>query len=341
VPTRDKVYINGLKENNIKILECIDDSPSWKKFWRLYKKHKALRDDYDILWVGFSGHILVPFARLISKKPVMFNALSSLSDGIIMSRRKYGFLGWRIVYCWLIDWLAFNSAHISLVDTDARKKFISHKFFIPNKKLIRLYTGVDDSIFVYNPEIKKLPEFTVLFRGALMPESGIKYMLEAAKILKYEPIKFRIMGNGYLAPLVEKMIKELNLDNIEWVKEKLPWEEMTKKMQECHLSLGQLSDHKRQELHITFKTIESMALKIPYVVTKNSYGILEFMKDEKTCIAVKPADPKDLAEKILWAKNNYTQTEKIAENAYQLFKKEFTTKKLSGELKNILSSTAN
>src|SRR3990167_8493640 len=336
IHTRDTVYLNGLKKLGIEIIECRDWSPGLRKFWNLYKKHKALKNNYDILLVGFSGHILVPFTRLISRKKVIFNALGSLYDGIILSRKKYGLLGWRIIYVWLIDWLAFQSAHLSLIDTASREKYIMHKFFISQKKLAILRTGVDDSIFKYNPTIKNLPIFTVLFRGALMPESGIEYMLQVANLLRLEPIKFRIIGSGYLAPLVDKMIKELDLKNVEWLKERLPWDELITKMQECHISLGQLSDYRRQEFHVPFKTIESMALKIPYVVTLNSYGIFEFLTDEETCIGVKPADAKDLAEKILWAKNSQTKLDNIAENAHLLFQQKFTTKKLAEELKNIL-----
>lgn len=337
IHTRDSVYLNGLKKLGVEIVECRDWSPGLKKFRNLYKKHRALKNDYDVLLVGFSGHILVPFARLISRKKIIFNALSSLYDGIIMSRKKYGFLGWRVVYCWLVDWLAFNSSDLSFVDSNSRKKYIMRKFFIPERKLVRLWTGVDDDIFKYNPDIKKLPIFTVLYRGGLLPESGIDTILQAANTLRNEPIKFRIMGTGYLAPLVEKMIKELDLKNVEWITRFLPWQEMVSKMQECHLSIGQISSTelvRRQPYHVAFKTLESMALKIPYVISSNNLGILEFLTDRETCIVINPADAEDLARTIIWARDNYDKVEIIAENAYNLYRKEFTQEVLARKLLN-------
>src|SRR3989338_8147856 len=204
-----------------------------------------------------------------------------------------------MAYCWLIDWVAFNSAHLTLLDTDARKKYVMRKFFIPEKKLARLWSGVDNTIFVYNQAIQKLPVFTVLFRGALMNEAGIEYLIQAANLLKNEPINFRIIGSGVNAPLLTKMLTELKLKNVEWISERLSWEDLIKKTQECHISIGQLSDHWRQNLHITFKTIESMALKIPYVMTNNSYGMLEFLKDNETCFLINPEDSPNLTQKIL------------------------------------------
>ncbi len=337
-PTRDIVYLNGLRNLGVEIVECRDSSLGIRKFWQLWKRHRALADNYDVLLVGFAGHILVPFARLISKRKIVFNSLGSLYDGIIGSRKKYGFLGWRTIYCWLVDWLAFNSAHLTLLDTNARKKYVMHKYFIPENKLVRLWSGVDDTIFIYDEKTKKLPNFTVLFRGALMPEAGIEYLIQVADILKNDDVQFRIIGSGYMAPLLEKLINNFDLHNIEWIPERLSSDMLIGKMLECHVSIGQLSDHWRQGFHVPFKTIESMALKLPYVVTNNSRGILEFLKDGETCLCTAPANAHDLAKKILWLKNNPIEASRISQNAFLLFQREFTTKALTDKLINILAS---
>ena len=337
-PTRDIVILNGLRNLGVEIIECRDFSPGLKKFWRLWQKHRALHGQYDILLVGFSGHILVPFARLISRKKIVFNTLGALYNGVIDSRKKYGFLRLRALYCLLIDWLAFHSADLTFVESDARKKYIMRRFFVPERKLVKIWPGADDTVFIYIPNIKKLPVFTVLFRGALMPESGIEYMLQAAHILRDEPINFRIMGAGYLAQLVSKMIRELNLRNVEWITERLQWREMTAKIQECHISLSQLSAHKRQGFHVPFKTAESMALKVPFLVPRNSFGVLEFLIEDETCFCVKPADAQDLAQKIMQLRGRPDDLARIAENAFRFFKKNFTTEAVAQELKNIFKT---
>ena len=76
IHARDAVYLRGLKENGVEIIECRDSSPGWIKYWRLYKKHRVLRNSYDVLMVGYTGHVLVPLARLISNKKIIFNALA-------------------------------------------------------------------------------------------------------------------------------------------------------------------------------------------------------------------------------------------------------------------------
>ncbi len=338
-PPRDAVYLNGLGENGVEIVERLDDSSSWKKFLNLFKKHWAIGKNYDFVWVGYTAHILVPFARLISRKKIIFNALGSLYEGIVVSRGLGSPFSPRSIYCWLIDFLAFHCASLSLVESNEQKKYIAKKFLVNEKKLLRAWTGADEKIFYYDPGIKKLPAYTVLFRGGFLPESGIEYVLEAAKILEKEDVKFRIIGWGMLEGMVEEMIKRLGLKNVEWIRNKLPLEELRVKMQECHLSLGQLSNHERLERTIPHKAFESITMKITYLTARNR-GILELLTENQTCFCCNPADAKDLAQKILELKNRSELKGQVVENAYQLYLRELTPKILAKKILDSLSNYA-
>lgn len=328
LPARDAVYIRGLRENDVEIINCTDGSPGIKKFINLYKKHRTLKNSYDLMWVGYSGHILVPFIKLISRKKIIFNSLCSLYEGIIISRVRGSEFSLKAAWIWLIDFLAFHSADISLIETGAQKKWLMKKFFLRDNKLLVALTGVDDSVFFYDPSIKKLPTFTVLFRGGFLPESGIEYAIGAAEILKNEDIKFIILGSGIMEPLVKQLLAKFESKNIEWIKERLDYDTLRKKMQECHLALGQLSDHERLTRTIPHKAFESIVMKLPYLTARNK-AVLELLTENETCFCCNPADPQDLADKILWIKNNYTEAQKIAENAYQLYLRKLTPKILA------------
>ena len=77
IAPRDRVYLDGLRALGVAVFPCVDNSRGFLKFWRLWKKHKTLRGAYDILWVGYLSTMVVPLARLISRKKVVFNALDS------------------------------------------------------------------------------------------------------------------------------------------------------------------------------------------------------------------------------------------------------------------------
>jgi len=71
--TTNKVLINGLRQNGVLVLECYDHSPGLKKFLKLFFKHWKLRNEYDAMIIGFAGQLAVPFAKIITRKPVIFS----------------------------------------------------------------------------------------------------------------------------------------------------------------------------------------------------------------------------------------------------------------------------
>lgn len=318
IPARDSSYLKGLRENGAEIIDIRDHTPGLKKFQNLYKKHKEVANNYDLLWVGYSAHILVPFARLITRKPVVFNSLLSFYEGKIVSRKQGTWYSPMGIYCWLVDFLAFNSATLNLIENQATIDYISKSFLVPKRKMLITHTGVNEDDFFFNPSISKLPQFTVLFRGALLPDCGIEYFVEAAKILSNESIKFRLLGDGLLAPKVENALKIFNLKNFEWIKERLDIADLRKKMQECHLQIGWLSDELRSLLSVEHKTFESLIMKIPFLHGRTP-GIMELLKENETGFYCNLMDAKDLAKKIYELKNNPELLDRVAENGYQLF----------------------
>jgi len=332
IPSRDAIYLNGFRKNDVEIVECRDWTRGWKKIPALYYKHKKLKNNYDILWIGYSGHLLVVFARLISKKPVIFNALASLYEGMVLARGHRGFLGIKALWYWLVDFIAFRAATVTLVESNAQKEYLKKKFFLPDKKFYRAWTGANEKDFFFDPDIKKLQYFTVLFRGAFLPESGIEYLLQAANLLKNTDIYFRIIGTGMQKENVHKLIKRYCLENIEWIQKRLSIDELRKNMLQCHLSIRQLSNHERLDRTIPFKAFESLVMKLPYLTARNK-GVMELLKENKTCIACNPADVTDLADKILKLKNDDALRQCIAKNGYVLYKTRLTENILA---KNVL-----
>src|SRR3989344_60540 len=134
IPTRDAVYLKGLQEGGVEIIDIRDSSAGVSKFLTIYRRHRDVKGEYDVLWVGYSAYILVPFARLISRKPIVFNALLALYDGIIVSRKQAAGFSFKGMYCWLTDFLAFHLATLSLIQNTIQIDYISKKYFVSQKK---------------------------------------------------------------------------------------------------------------------------------------------------------------------------------------------------------------
>ncbi len=189
--SRNKTFIKGLRMNNLEVIICDDHSKGIKKYIELIKKHWPIRKQYDIMIVGFPGYVIMPLARIICRKKIIFDAFFTVHDAEIISRRRFKKNQWRYWYIKLIDYLSVKLADYILVESEEQKKYFIKKFKLKEKNIEFIYTGVDEEQFIYK-EIEKFKNFTVLFRGRLMPEAGVTYILKTAKLLEEKDIDFLI-----------------------------------------------------------------------------------------------------------------------------------------------------
>ncbi len=338
IESRNKIYMKGLRQNGVTIIECRDTTRGPLKYLKLFWKHFKIRNAYDFLIVGYPGHVVVPFAKFISKKPVILDALCSLYEGVIISREKHGAFFLREKYTRLVDRLAIRYADIILLETNLQKKFFEENLNAPAHKCVRLFTGADDEVFHLDSNIKKRENFTVVFRGKFLPEAGVPHIITAAKILENSGIDFLIIGNGFLKRDIVTLFEEVKPANMTLILHNLDFQELKTKMQECHVSLGQFGRHKRLSRTIPHKCFESLALGLPYV-TARAEGVAEILRDKENCLFVHAGDSEDLAEKIRLLRDDHVLRENIARNGHALYLKECTPFALAKELLSIIMKT--
>lgn len=327
---RSKIYMKGLRESGVEVLECQSMARGLHKYIELFFKHKNISHKYDALVVGYPSHSVVWFGKLLSRKPVIFDALCTMYEGVVLSRQSRGFLGLRGLYIRFIDWLSVKCADTVLVESEAQRKFFVEKFGFSTKYKV-VYTGADPEVFLIDPLIKKRDNFTVLFRGKFLPEAGIQHIMKSAKILEERGVNFLIIGNGWLEKELRIMNQELGLKNLELITENLSNDDLRKAMLSCHISLGQFANHERLSRTIPHKCYESLALGLPYL-SAQAAGVSEILKSGENCLMCKPADAQDLADKILYLKNNPDLLRELGENGHKLFYEKFTPKILAGEI---------
>jgi glycosyltransferase involved in cell wall biosynthesis len=143
------------------------------------------------------------------------------------------------------------------------------------------------------------------------------------------------MGNGFLEKEIRSLINKLHPKNLTPIYEFLSFDELRSKMLASHVSLGQLENHERLERTIPHKCYESIAMGLPYL-TARTVPVAEILKNGESVLFVNPADPQDLAEKILYLKNNPDLAKKIGENGRKIYQERFTPKALGKEILSIL-----
>ena len=315
-------------------MECRDDGGRFAKYWNLWRKHRLIKNKYDAMIVGYPGHIMAPFAKIISRKPIIADLLGSFKDAQIHSHNS-GVI--RRLKDGIIDWMAVKFSDTVLLESEAQRDFFIKRYG-NLKKFKVLYTGVDESVFYQNDRIKKeISPKIVLFRGRLTPESGIFHILKSAELLKdRKDIVFRIVGFHYrLGQQVKDIIKEKKLANVELVYDYLSEGELFKKMKDASISLGQFESSPRLDRTIPHKVFESMIMGLP-IVTAYSKAVGELLKDGESCLFVKRADPADLAEKILLLTDNPALGKKLADNARAIYDKKCSMSALMVKLFDII-----
>jgi glycosyltransferase involved in cell wall biosynthesis len=328
---RDQITLRGLRENGVTVKEIADNTPGWRKYLNIAREYRSCHKEYDLIMVGYAGSVLVIFMRLLTRKRIIYNSLGPFFDSMIISRGNGAFFSLSAVWYYLIDYLSFHFANRSFMECQSQKNAVAKFFRVDPNKLSVNFVGTDDREFYFNAVIPKLDKFTVVFRGMFLPEAGADVAILAAKELENAGIQFRVIGRGFLQTDVEKLIRRIRPTNVELITTRLPIETLRNKMLECHLSLGQLADHPRLRTTIPHKAFESMAMKLPYLTGENK-GVMEILESGVTCFTVPPGDYHALARKIRELKNKPKELERVAENAYGLYQKEFTPKILAQKI---------
>jgi len=316
---RQDVIRDCLKKNkDIKLIECVYNSKSFFRYLIATWKFLLLpKRDVDIIIVGFRGQEILPFIRLMTRKPIIFDAFISIYDTLCFERRKFepqSLIG-RFTY-WL-DRYDCKIADRVILDTNAHIEYFSKTFHIPKEKFSRIFVGADQSIFYPREVMKKEDKFTIFYYGTGLPLQGIEIILNAAKILESDSmVLFRLAGP--IRRKYKESIDSLNLKNVEYINW-VPYEELPKEIAKADVCLGgHFSSVEKARRVISGKTFQFLAMKKSIIVGENKANG-ELLKHKKNCIMVEMANPKTLANAILELKFDHNLREKIAEAGYQTF----------------------
>ena len=194
---QDRHLIDGLTELGHTVHEICEKGPG--AFSVIKKGIEAETAPYEALIVGFTSPLFVIRTRLAyPRAKIFFNATLPQIEANIISRREYGFLFYKAIKSWLVDFLSFHLSSKVLLESQAQIDFVHRMFLIPKRKLVLSYSGLNEKEFFFDSAVPKAKEFTVLFRGRFLPESGILTVIRAAKILEDSGIQFLIIGHGFM-----------------------------------------------------------------------------------------------------------------------------------------------
>lgn len=332
---RNWVLINGLRKNGVNILECRVSAKDNLRFIKLFFKYLSYIGKFNVMVVGFPGQEVMFLARLLTRKPIIFDCFTSHYGGYILDRKKAHLKSFKAKCYRFLDKWSCNMADVVLLDTQAHINFFVKEYGLPEEKFRRIWIGANDEVFKPVDNIEKQNDiFKVIFFGTYVPLQGAGYIVRAAKILEHEKdIVFYFFGKGQDQLKCTNLALELGLKNIEFIGMIKP-EELRIKIAASDLVLGLFGDTPKTPLVIPNKVYEALAMKKP-VITSDTTAIRELF-DENDMFLVRPASPDEIANAILTLKNDSVLRVKLAENGYTKFLNNASSIKLGNKLKVII-----
>jgi glycosyltransferase involved in cell wall biosynthesis len=244
---------------------------SQNKFSQLLNCKKQYMGKNTSFIVASPSHILALYARLVLSQKIYLDAGWPLSDGVVLSRREYGFMGFRALVIYLLDFFAFHSSSMVFLESTAQVRSVKTKFRLPQKKLVVLETGFDENrVKNRNSAPVAAKRFTtLLFRGGAQQEAGLTVLTEVIELLKErKDIRFIVASKGF-------KVDTKSLTNVTIYDEYLSDQELWKLYGQADVVLGQLSKHSRLKRTLPHKFFEAGYFKKCYL-TSDLGAISEF-----------------------------------------------------------------
>jgi len=324
--SRSKNYHNGLLKMGYKSTWVEIDSHD--KFSQLLNCKKRYKEKNITFIVASPSHILTFYARLVLLQKIYLDAGWPLSDGVVLSRREYGFLGIRALLIYFLDLFAFHSSSMIFLESAAQVSSVRTKFLLPRKKLVVLETGFDeDRVTNRSGESKVAKRFTtLLFRGGPQQEAGITVLTEVIELLKNrKDIRFIVASKGF-------KVDTKSLTNVTIYDEYLSDQELWKLYGQADVVLGQLSRHPRLKRTLPHKFFEAGYFKKCYL-TSNVGAISEFVEKE-LAFGFSGGSSQSLVEAINDLVENKNLRSTLGRNLGEFYLENFSQKILTIKLVN-------
>jgi len=322
--TRNEVVLRALRARYA-VTEVTDSRPGSLTARSLRVLRRLIphlrRGDYDLVFVGFYGYLLMPWVRRFTHRPVVFDAFVSNYDTLCFDRRRFhphSIVG-RLAF-WL-DRTACHAADRVLLDTASHKKYFAETFHLSSDRLRHLYVGCNEDMFFPQPASPSGDEFRVLYYSSYLPLHGVEHIVRAAKLLEgRKDLRFRLIGQGMSYPHVRRLAEQLGVSNLEFLPP-VPYHRLPGEIAAADLCLGgPFGDTPKARRIIPGKTFQFLAMARPVIAT-DTPGNRELLTHRQSAYLIPPADAEALAEAIAMLGEDNVLREAIATGGYGCYQR--------------------
>ena len=295
-----------------------------RAYWNLFRSYRQA-GDYDVLVVGYPGQFDVFLARILSwlrHKPLVWDVFMSIYlISIERGLEKQNRLSIRLLR--IIEGMALKLPDLLILDTSEYVKWFEKEYKISAAHFRLVPTGADDRVFLPMQQIpKKDGKFRILYAGTFIPNHGVIYIVEAAKLLSNNPaILFELIGNGPELEYARQFVTDNQLTNVEfsgWMEK----DQLTSRINQADVCLGAFGVTPQSLMTVQNKIYEAIAMGKP-LISGDSPAVRQVFTHGEHIYLCERASGTALAEAILLLSTEDALREKIAQNGYKLFKEKY------------------
>ncbi|MDR6999608.1 glycosyltransferase family 4 protein [Neobacillus niacini] len=261
-----------------------------------------------------------------SQKPILFTPHGFMTH----SKLKFNLIEKGSIeerYFSTIDEQAIKNANQLIILCDAFRPILK-KLGAKNSSMTTVYTGIDFEVKKFQNGQNKI---IITCVSRLRPRKGHKYLFEALSLLKDDlyNVEVRIVGDGEMREELENQIRELKLKNVYFLGSR---NDIPKLLRQSDIFVQPtISDT------LPISIIEAMFARQAILAT-NVGGIPEIIQDNYTGLIIEPANPKQLAEKLLLLVQNQLLRIRLAKQAKNFADEQLTVTNMVKEIDKIYRS---
>jgi glycosyltransferase involved in cell wall biosynthesis len=304
---------------------------------RLFGQHRRGLD-VDAVIVGYPGHFLVPFGRLLAayrRAPLVFDPLVSLWDTFAGDRGLVETGGWKAAAVRAVDRLAFSLPRLVLADTWAHAGFYQEHLGVPRRRLAVVPVGAPPEPRATGAARDLAPgdPLTVLQYGKWSPLHGADVVLEAADLLRDEPVRLVLAGEGQLSAELRADLARRGLTNVAWLGAQTQ-AALRERVLATDVCLGVFGRSAKAARVVPNKVFDGLACGRP-VVTADTPGARELLQDGEDALLVPAGDGVALAAALRRLRDRGFR-ERLGEAGLALYRRRLTPAAVAADLLSAL-----
>ncbi len=293
-----------------------------------------LSSNYDVIYIGFYGYIILQVLSRLTRKPILFDAFVSNYDTLCFDRQRIApdSLAGRLAFA-LDQWSVRRATHI-LLDTALHIEYFVETFGISADKFTPIPVGSREDVFFPRPLPAPVKSITVLYYCTFLPLHGVEIVIEAARRLQDESIHIRLIGDGPTRSMCEKQADALSNLSFE---PPVPPEQLGAIIEQADITLGgHFGNTEKAQRVVPGKIYQLLASGRPIIATDTAANRAS-LQHGKTAWLIPNSDPHALAVAIRQLANDPALRQQLGQAAAALYIEQFSEASITARLQTVVT----